>query len=248
MPWLRSEDSALKKKLQGLVVFDENGPSTGRPVPVRYRLPQDELAGLSYPIIIIEHAGMIPDHEREHRGRIQLPYAPEGFTPWYDGPGNAVVANSPYYADFPMPWRLNYQITLYARFMVEHIMPLRAALAAESYLHPKFAYLDIPQDGTTRSMFLTGGPEDGYGTDEDGKRLLKVTYLVSVFTELAENVQSMKTYGGTLVPVSAVNLDLSVYSDISDISMNTPAEIEVHRGILSVGAGSSFNALEPPNG
>jgi hypothetical protein len=58
----------------------------------------------------------------------------------------------------------------------------------------------------------------------------------------------MASYGGTLVPVNAVDLDLSVYSDISDISMNTPAEIEAHRGILSVGAGSSFNALAPPNG
>jgi hypothetical protein len=248
MPWLRNEDAALKKKMQGLVVFDANGPTSGRPVPVRYRLPQDELANLSYPIIIIEHAGMYPDSDREHRGYIQLPYAPEGFTPWYSGPDNAVVANSPYYAEFPMPWRLNYQITLYGRFMVEHIMPIRAALAAERYLHPKFAYLEIPQDGTVRSMFLSGGPEDGYGTDEDGKRLLKVTYLISVFTELAENVQSMASYGGTLVPVNAVDLDLSVYSDISDISMNTPAEIEAHRGILSVGAGSSFNALAPPNG
>lgn len=229
------------------MVYDGNAPS-GRPVPVRYRLPQDELASLSYPIIIIEHAGMHPDSDREHRGHIQLPYAPEGLQPWYSGPDNADVSLSPYYADFPMPWRLNYQITVYARFMADHIMPIRAALAQERYLHPKFAYLEVPQDGTVRSMFLLGGPEDGYGHDEDGKRVLKVTYLVSVFAELAENVQSMQSFGGTLVPVTAINLDLQVYSDLSSISMNTPAEIEAHRGILSVGAASSFNALAPPNG
>lgn len=247
MPWLRNEDAALKAKLQNLTVVDGNAPG-GRPVPVRYRLPQDELANLSYPIIIIEHAGMLPDSEREHRGYIQLPYAPEGFTPWYNSPANADVTLSPYYAPFPMPWRLNYQITLYARFMTNHIMPLRAQLAGTDYLHPKFAYLNVPQDGTVRSMFLLGGPEDGYAHDEDGKRLVKVTYLVSVFAELAENVQSMASFGGTLVPVTAVDLDLQVYSDLSSISMNTPAEIEAHRGILSVGAASSFNALAPPNG
>jgi hypothetical protein len=248
MPWLRNEDAALKRKLQGLTVTDRNAPAGGRVVPVRYLLPQDELANLSYPIFIIEHAGMYPDPTREHRGHIQLPYAPEGFQQWWSDDTQADVTQSPYYADFPMPWKLNYQITLYARFMVEHVMPLRALLAGEQYLHPKFAFLEVPQDGTVRSMFLTGGPHDGYGTDEDGKRLFKVTYLVSVFAELAENVQSMQAFGGTLIPASAVNLDLGVYSDIGNIDMNTPAEIEANRGILSVGVGSSFNALEPPTG
>jgi hypothetical protein len=50
-------------------------------------------------------------------------------------------------------------------------------------------------------------------------------------------------FGGTLVPVNTVDLDLRVYSDVSKISMSTPAEIELNRGILSVGIGSSFNAL-----
>jgi hypothetical protein len=227
-------------------VTDGNAPG-GRVVPVRYRLPEDELANLSYPIFIIEHAGMQPDAEREHRGHVQLPYSPEGYPEWWSDDTQADVTLSPYYADFPMPWRMNYQITLYARFMTQHIMPLKALLAGENYLHPKFAYLNVPQDGTARSMFLLGGPEDGYGTDEDGKRLFTVTYLVSVFAELAENVQVMQAYGGTLVPVSAVSLDLGVYSDVTPITMSTPAEIEANRGILSVGVGSSFNATTLPS-
>lgn len=217
-------------------------------MPVRYLLPEDELANLTYPIFIIKHAGMYPDAEREHRGRIKLPYSPEGQPEWWSDDTQADVTQSPYYADFPMPWRLNYEITLYARFMTQHVMPLKAILAGENYLHPKFAYLNIPQDGTTRSMFLLGGPEESYGTDEDGKRLLTVTYLVSVFAELAENVQVMQAYGGTLVPVNAVGLDLKVYSDVANITMSTPAEIEANRGILSVGVGSSFNAQTLPNG
>ena len=248
MPWLYSEDAALKMKLEGLVVFDENAPAGGRPVPVRFRLPQDELADLSYPIIVIEHAGWYPDPEREHRGYVQLPYAPEGSTPWYSGPGNAAVANSPYYAQFPMPYRFNYQITLYSRFMSVHTRPLVAQLLTEPYLPAKFGYLEVPQDGTVRSMFLLGGPDEGYGTDEDDKRMLKTTFLVSVFSELVQNVQSMQAFGGTLIPVTAVDLDLSVYSDVTPITMSTPAEIEMNRGILSVGVGSSFNAETLPNG
>ena len=246
MPWIYNEDAALKLKLMGLTVQDANAPDGGRPVPVRYRLPEDELANLSYPIIIIEHLGLYPDPEREHRGYIQLPYAPEGFQPWYDGPGNALVADSPYYARFPMPYNFDYQITLYARFMTQHVRPLAAQLATEQYLPAKFGFLDVPQDGTIRSMFLMGGPEFGYGKDEDDKRMITVTYRVRVFSELVGPVDSLATYGGTLVPVTAVDIDLDVYRDIAEISMGTPAEIELHRGILTAGTASSFNALELP--
>lgn len=75
MPWLYNEDAALKYKLQGLTVTDANNIS--RPVPVRYRLPEDELATLTYPIIIIEHVGQFPDPAREHRGYIPYGYAPD---------------------------------------------------------------------------------------------------------------------------------------------------------------------------
>ena len=150
---------------------------------------------------------------------------------------------SPYYANFPMPYRFNYEIVLYARFMNAHVQPLVAQLATQAYLPAKWGYLEVPQDGTIRSMFLLGGPEFSYGQDEDGKRMIKVTYLISVFSELVENVQSLVPFGGTLVPVNTVDLDLKVYSDISQISMSTPAEIEENRGILSVGVASSFNAL-----
>lgn len=244
MPWLLSEDAALKKKLQDLVVYDGNAPG-GRNVPVRYRLPQDELANLSYPIIIIRHTGALPDPEREHRGYVQLPYAPEGYPTWWPDadPTQADVTMSPYFANFPMPYRFNYEVVLYARFMAAHVQPLMAQLATQNYLPAKWGFLEVPQDGTVRSMFLEGGPSFGYGQDEDGKRMIKVTYLISVFSELVENVQSLVPFGGTLVPVNTVDLDLRVYSDVSKVDMSTPALIEANRGILSVGVGSSFNAL-----
>lgn len=247
MPWLMNEDAALKLKIQHLRVVDDNSGPGGREVPVRYRLPEDELADLSYPIFIIEHAGISLATDREHRGHIQLPYAPEGYDEWWSSDSDAEVALSPYYSDFPTPYNFDYQITLYARYMAAHVYPLVAQLATDNYLPPKMGFLNVPQDGTTRSMFLLGGPEPGYGFDEDNKRLFKMTWLVRVYSELVQNVQVLRSYGGTLVPVSTVSLDLKVYSDLSNITMDTPAEIEQHRGILSVSAGSSFNATTPPS-
>jgi hypothetical protein len=247
MPWLYNEDAALKLKLEHLRVFDDNAPAEGREVPVRYRLPEDELADLTYPIFIIEHAGIKLDTEREHRGRVQLPYAPEGQPEWWSDDSDAQVALSPYYADFPTPYCFDYQITYYARFWTQHVYPIMGQLVLDDYLPAKMGYLNVPQDGTTRSMFVIGGPDQGYGFDEDDKRLFRITWLVRVYTEVVQNLQVLQSYGGTLVPVSAVDLDLSVYSDLSNIQMDTPAEIEQHRGILSVSAGSSFNAMTLPS-
>lgn len=246
MGWLLNEDAALKNKLQGLQVYEGNSPG-GREVPVRFKLPQVEIDTLSYPIVIIEHTAQYPAHDREHRGRIQLPYAPEGQQPWYSGPDNAAVADSPYYMQyFPFPWDLHYQVTLYCRFMQVQAQPLAAMMLSEQYLHPKFAYLDVPQDGTVRSMFLTGGPEWGYANDENGKRLITVTFLVNVYSEMLTSVQVLTTYGGTLVPVSTVDLDLSVYSSTANIDLTTPASIEANRGIINAGVASSFNAYDSP--
>ena len=245
MPWLYSEDAALKFKLQGLTVQDANAPGGERPVPVRFKLPEDELANLSYPIIIIEHAGMYPAPEREHRGYIQLPYAPEGFPQWW-GPNDVTVdpAQSPYYAYFPVPFNFDYVITVYARFMTQHLRPLIATLLTEPYIPYHFGYLDVPQDGTHRSMFLMGGADVTYAKDEDDKRLFAVSFKVRVFSELVQDVYTLVSYGGTLVPVNTVEIDLKVYSDVTDIKLTTPAEIEKHVGIHSFGSSSAFNTSQ----
>ena len=93
-------------------------------------------------------------------------------------------------------------------------------------------------------MFLQGGPEFGYGKDENGKRMFSVTYRTGCSRNCARR-SSMVAYGGTLVPVNTVDLDLSVYSDLTDVTMKTTAEIELNRGILSAGPASSFNAGSP---
>lgn len=245
--WLRNEDAALKYRLQGLTVTDATAPPGGRPVGVRYRLPRDELAALTYPVLVIQHAGMYPAEDRMHSGTVSLPYAPEGYAPWWDPGQPALVAGSPYTAPFPMPWNLDYTVTLYARFWGDHVVPLLGQLARTARLPPKGGELWVPQDGTSRTMMLLGGPEQSYGEDEDGKRLLTSTWRVRVFAELAEDIQSSVAYGGTLVPVNAVNIDLDVYASMKDIDLSTPAGIAENIGILSAGA-SGQAAVEPPPG
>jgi hypothetical protein len=244
MPWLRSEDSALKFKLQGLLVTDANAPDGGREVPVRYRLPTDELADLTYPILIIEHAGIYPAQERMHEGYQQVPYAPEGYQQWW-APGQPVdVTQSPYWSSQITPYNLDYQVTLYARFWGAHIQPLVAQLALMNRLPAKAGALYVPQDSTSRTMRLLGGPEEGYGLDEDGKRLFKVVYRVRVFSEIVEGIQTNVAFGGTMVPVSALNIDLSVYADTAPIDLSTPAGIQENIGVYSIGASSQVQVQQ----
>jgi hypothetical protein len=256
MPWLRNEDAALKARLQGLFVADANSPAAnapttvtpgvirqngGREVGVRYRLPHDEIANLTYPIIIIEHAGVYPAQERMHQGIQTLSYAPEGLKTWW-APGQAIdVTQSPYQSAQITPYNLDYQITVYGRFWAAHIQPLMGQLALLDRLPAKHGALFVPQDNTFRTMRLLGGPEEGYGTDEDGKILSKVVYRIRVFSELVEGIQTLVAFGGTLVPVTDVDIDLSVYSSVLPIDLSTPAGIEENIGIMSIGATSTVN-------
>lgn len=245
MPWLRNEDAAMKNRLSGLTVQDANAPVGGREIGVRFRLPNDELANLTYPVIIIEHAGIYPDQERMQSGTMyQLPYAPENYPSWtsFGQPVNA--PGSPYYTEYaPTPYNLDYQVTLYARFWSAHVQPTVATLAGITRLPAKHGAIWIPQDGTLRTMRLLGGPEEGYGLDEDSKRLFKVVYRVRVYTELVEYIETSVAFGGTLIPVNAVGLDFSVYQDPNPIDLTTPAGIAKNTGILSVGLPSTLQVL-----
>lgn len=231
MPWVYNEDAALKLKLQGLTVADANNSS--RPVPVRYRLPEDELATLTYPIIIIEHVGVNPDPTREHRGFIQLGYAPEGVPPWWPtGAASYDVTASPLTTDFPLPYNLDYSITVYCRKMAEHLQPLIATLATLNYLPSHFGELNIPQDGTFRELFLMQGPQIEYGKDKDDKRLLRATYMVRVETEVLSTFFDNR--GGGYVQ----QVDLNLYADAADLDTQ---ELVNNQALISTGPNLAFN-------
>lgn len=201
MPWLFNEDASLKEKFTGIKIPAVNAPSGGLPVAVRFRLPEGELADLTYPSIIIDHAGISKDSEREHRGYVQIPYAPEGLAPWADN--SVVVGDSPYWADFPIPYNLDYQITVFSRKAV-HNMLLIGELSKFDRLPARFGYLAIPQDGTVRRLDILGGPDPIATKDADGKRIFQTVYSVRVSSELLQS--QVDQY------VEAMTVDLTLYA------------------------------------
>jgi len=169
VPWLLNEDAAIKAKLQGLFVTDSSAPPEGRPVAVRFTVPSYELASMDYPTIAISHSGINRASDREHRGHTYLPYVPEEWpndTPARDGlpyiPDGATSVDpkrSPFYTfDWPIPHNIDYQVVVYTRFE-QHQTQLTAALAAIDRIPPRFGYVEVPEDGTVRSLDLIGGPE-----------------------------------------------------------------------------------------
>lgn len=172
MPWVLNEDSALKTKLSGLTITAA-ASDTPLPVGVRFTVPEDEYADFTYPLITLTHALIERDPERESRGYTALSALPEGVDP----------ALGPYFAEFPVPYNIDYQVILYTRFL-EHRTPLVATLATLDYLPERFGYLQIPQDQTVRRLDLLGGPELNSGRDSNNKRLFTATYRVRISTEL----------------------------------------------------------------
>ncbi|KUL44739.1 hypothetical protein ADL22_12405 [Streptomyces sp. NRRL F-4489] len=193
MPWLLNEDAALRRKLQGLSVKDG---SMETPVGVRFSYPESELADQTFPLIVLERTRAVRDPRREARGVVQLGYAPEGYAPW---PGMADGAASPYYTDNPIPYRIEYQVNVLCRKQA-HLTDLVARLSSVDLLPVRFGYLEVPEDGTVRSLELEG-PEFHIGWDEHQKRLLTAAYLVSVTSEVLGAVS-------TPTPVKTVITDL----------------------------------------
>ncbi|WP_032916698.1 hypothetical protein [Streptomyces rimosus] len=193
MPWLLNEDAALRKKLQGLTVKDG---ALELPVGVRFSYPESELADQTFPLIILERTRAVRDPRREARGVVQLGYAPEGRASW---PGMEDGTASPYYTDNPIPYRIEYQVNVLCRKQA-HLTDLVARLSAVDFLPVRFGYLEVPEDGTVRSLELEG-PEFHTGWDENQKRLVTAVYLVSVTSEVLGTVS-------TPTPVKKVITDL----------------------------------------
>lgn len=223
MPWLLNEDRALKSKLSGIVIADQSAPrDPATPgvlgtldVAVRFRNPENELADLTFPVIILDPPQINPASDREHRGYVPLPYIPEGVDrstvmtrnretgdlyQW--DPGNDDLQDSPFMSDFPIPFNLDYQVTVYARYN-EHIIQLVSALARIDYLPARFGYLEVEEDRTVRTLETIGSTGIISSKDGDDKRLFQAVYAVRVATEL-----SMYEIAQLSQPVEFVNLDV----------------------------------------
>lgn len=194
MPWLLNEDGALKSKLLGLTVGASAvvGPIN---VDVRFTNPEDEFEDVTYPLIMLTQIAVERASEREHRGFVEVGTLPEGFDP----------AAGPYFAEYPVPYDIDYQVQLFCRSL-QHRTELVSKLARFEYLPERFGFLTIPQDNSVRRLDLMGGPEMGAGRDADGKRLFTATYRVRVSTELF-----LLGDPETLPTVETVDLEIDPY-------------------------------------
>lgn len=175
------EDRAMFDKFQNIVVQDVNAPDQGRPVEVIWLDAETELANRTFPLICLSNVGITYDPARAHAGWFQLQYAPEGFNQWSTDPTN--ILDSPYYAQTPIPYNINYQIEVLSRNN-QHATFLTSILSGQDYLHARYGYLSVPENRTVRRMDLTSGPERQSIHDGDGKRLFSSVYSVNVSTEL----------------------------------------------------------------
>ncbi len=184
--WLRNEDRAVKAKFVGLTVDDANSGPNGRPVSVRFADPQTEFSKLTFPVILVQRTGMLKMDEREHRGQAAVTYWPEGNGRQDDSRDDPSSAPR---VEYPIPMDVTYQITVHTR-TADHQMELAVDLQQPDRIPPRFGYLEVPEDGTVRSLFIDAGPEYTSGKDSDGKRIMTTTYLLRVPTELPPSMIS----------------------------------------------------------
>jgi hypothetical protein len=251
--------AALKYMLQGLVVHDatdgcpsvggvkQHAYATGRQVKVKYRSPEDEVSKYQPPCIIMEFPDISMANERMHQGaRTQLPYAPEGYPQWWPAGQDWFDPNdSPYFvSDYPVPYNIDYQITVYTRIKRDHLMPILAALESWDKLG-RMATLKIPQDGTFRRITRMSGPHISWvPSDDQEKKLFTATYLVRVPTELFGNVFTVAAVNEIIVNGNYGISPTFNPSDYYNEEGLSSTEIQESFGLLSVGNQSNWNTAQ----
>jgi hypothetical protein len=195
--FLISEDKALKAHIQGLHVVDEKNSS--RPVGVWFGQPDLEIRAQSYPYMTLDLIDISDASERQHRGWINLPYAPEGSD-----------VTKKYAGEYPLPVNLDYLITTYAR-QPRHDRQIIAQLL-NGPLQMRYGLLPVADDNSVRRLdFLGFGKRD---TVEDGKRLFVNNFTVRVSSEIIPG----QIY--ELSKVRSINLDIG----FTTLSLTQPTE------------------------
>jgi hypothetical protein len=193
------ENQALKTKLSGVRVTASTYPG-GRDVPVAFVGPDFELTAANYPGIYLSYAGMSKASDREHRGKVNLEYAPPGYPedvlvpadfedkdsaatePWSD---TFDRLTSPYVVeDVPVPYNLDFNVSVLTR-NYQQMFEIITQLDEIDRIPARFGGLEVPEDGTVRTLDLLGGPDTSWIRDENGKRVMQSVYSVRVAAELS---------------------------------------------------------------
>jgi hypothetical protein len=215
-----NESRALKIKLDGIMATASTYPN-GREVPVHFVSPDFELVNASYPGIYLAYGGVRRAPEREVRGPTNLQYAPPGYPTSVQVPEDfedkdSVLVDweetgfdrlsSPYHVpDHPIPYDLEFNISVLTR-NYQQAFEIISELQEIDRLPERFGSLEVPEDGTIRTLELLGGPETSVIQDEDGKRLVQTLYSVRVAAELSLfDVEQVRRVGTVNVGLTDMN-------------------------------------------
>lgn len=200
MTFLLSEDHALRKNLQGMVVYDQKATADDvpRPVAVFFGQPDQEVRNQSYPYITIDMIGISRDAQREMRGTVNQTdpnMAYLGPTDLQDGEG--------WWRELPIPVTIDYQVTSYAR-QPRHDREILAQLIGQK-LPLRFGQLTIDDNTVRRLEVMDYGKRD---VTEQAKRLFVNAVTVRVSSEMPQANYHRLTQAQSVVidPVQITNL------------------------------------------
>jgi len=213
MTFLLSEDKALRKLLEGIVVHDQKatGDDVPRAVGVWFGQPDQELRTQNYPYITIDMIDVVREVDREQRGLVSPEYMtyPETFV---NDNGDTVTFDPEVHTFVipkPIPVSIDYQITTYARHP-RHDRELMSEILF-TRLPFRFGWLEILEktevDGSTTTNTSTLRRLDVINVSkrdvtEQAKRLFVNAITVRVSSEITQEtaaiyykVQEVNTYG-----------------------------------------------------
>jgi hypothetical protein len=179
MTFLLSEDSALRKQLQGMTVNDQKSDGTGVPrqVAVFFGQPDQELRAQAYPYVTIDMINVSRDSDREMRGKITGNEKQFG----YLGPTNIDYTVNGWEVELPIPVNIDYQVTTYARHP-RHDRELISQLLYTK-LPLRFGQLTLDDNTVRRIEVLDVTKRD---MTEQAKRLFINAVTVRVTSEVAQ--------------------------------------------------------------
>lgn len=230
--WITREDASLKVLLSGITVgtatvqrdpaLNPSGRDTdlndgpvrssragSKKVPVYFRFPQVEGREQTYPFITIDYLTSVFDGERAMQGYAlygtdQNAYSPAGMPA---GGGKNVL---------PIPMNLHYQVSTWSRSN-QHDRVINTTLMTTRIL-PRYGAIDMvgdpeggstPDDLSTRRLDLLSGPINADSRDEQGKRVFRKIYTVSISSEMFEHdftrLNSVRSVVLTVKQVELVN-------------------------------------------
>jgi hypothetical protein len=145
MTFLLSEDEALRKLVQGIVVHDQRATNDDVPrqVGVFYGQPDQEIRNQAYPYITLDMVDIVRDTEREMRGLVN----PDYLIP------DDLIEEEDFRIEMPIPVNITYQLTTYSR-QPRHDREIMAQLMAVK-LPIRFGQLEILEKSKTTNDTVT---------------------------------------------------------------------------------------------